>query len=237
MAESKSIIWLRAAALAVVLGLMLYVTIAYGPTITRLISNTQKFRDYLVSYGAWSAVVFMLIQAAQVVIAAIPGEFTQVAGGYAFGTAWGTFYSVAGILLGTMVAFSISRLFGYPLLKILVPAKGLEKFKFLINNPKAEVGMLVLFLIPGIPKDVLTYIAGMTPLRPLRFMVMAMVARLPGILISSYIGSHVEKRNFTEVIIASALAFGLFLIGIILRERIIRHIQARHEQHTNPDPK
>jgi len=236
MADSKTTLWLRAAALVIILGLLLYVTVAYGPAITRLISNTQKFREYLLSFGAWSAVVFMLIQATQVVIAAIPGEFTQVAGGFVFGTAWGTFYSVAGILLGTIAAFSISRLFGYPLLKILVPAKGLEKFKFLINNPKAEVGMLVLFLIPGIPKDVLTYIAGLTPVRPLRFMVMAMVARLPGILISSFIGAHVEKRNYTEVIIASALAVVLFLIGIILRERIISHIQARHEKQTHPDP-
>lgn len=221
-------LFLRVAGLVVLIAGLVYLGITYTVPLTRLVSDAAKFGDYLQSFGILGAMVFVLIQSAQVVIAPIPGELTQFAGGYIYGTLWGTIYSMAGILLGSIAVFALGRWLGFPLLRLVIPDKVLQKFNFLINHPKTELAILVLFLIPGSPKDMLTYIAGLTPVKPVRFFVTAMVARFPGILLSSFIGAHVEEKQYGSVIVASVVALGLFVIGVLLQDRVTRMFKQRH---------
>lgn len=204
-----------------------YVTVKYVPVITQLINKPEKFRDLLLSFGPASILVFIGFQVIQVIIAAIPGEVIQIAGGYVYGIVPGTFYSIIGIMIGSMLAFYIARLLGFALVQKLVPAKDLEKFYFLINSPKAEVATFILFLIPGIPKDVLVYIAGLTPLKAVNFFVISMIARFPGILGSAYIGANLEEKDYTEVIIVSVVAVILFLTGFFLKDKLIEQIKRK----------
>jgi uncharacterized membrane protein YdjX (TVP38/TMEM64 family) len=118
----------------------------------------------------------------------------------------------------------MARLLVYPLVKLFVSPEHLRKFNFMINNDKSEIGMLILFLIPGIPKDILTYIAGITPIKPLRFFVIITAGRLPALLASSYIGSSTQKGNYGIVIMLSAAAVMLFTVGILLKDKIINRI-------------
>ncbi|HTY08601.1 MAG TPA: TVP38/TMEM64 family protein [Candidatus Edwardsbacteria bacterium] len=224
----------KAALLVLALVALAMCTVFYAPAITRLVSNSGKLREYLLSYGPWSVAVFMALQVLQVVVAAIPGEVTQLAGGYLYGTAAGAAYSLIGIMLGSVIVFFTIRFLGYPVLQAFMPKKSLEKFDFLVNNPKAELAMFVLFAIPGIPKDVLTYIAGLTPIRKTRFLIIATVGRLPGILFSSYIGAHMEQRHYTQVIVASGLVAALFVAGILLRGRIIGMLKKHHDAGAPP---
>ncbi len=223
--QQKTTLIIKAVLLALVVAALAIVTIAYAPIVTRLVSDMGRLREYLLSYGPRSVLVFLLLQVLQVVIAAIPGEVTQLAGGYLYGTAAGAAYSLAGIMLGSVIVFFLIRWLGYPVMKAFVPQKGMEKFNFLVNNPKAELALFVLFAIPGIPKDVLTYIAGLTPIKPLRFFILATVGRIPGIFFSSYIGAHMEQRHYTNVIFASAIVVALFVTGLLLRERVIRMLK------------
>ena len=223
-------LWAKGAALVVIVAGLIYLTVMYTAPLTRFLSNANKMGDYLASFGIWGAAVFVLLQAVQVVIAPIPGEVTQFAGGFIYGTIPGTLYSMIGILVGSVVVFALGRWFGLPLLKVIMPAKSFEKFGFLLNHPKTELVIVILFLIPGSPKDILTYIAGLTPVKPLHFFVAAMVARFPGILLSSYIGAHVEAKAYGPVMAASVLALGLFVAGVLMQDRIVRLLQRRKEK-------
>jgi uncharacterized membrane protein YdjX (TVP38/TMEM64 family) len=207
--------------LAVFAAAVVYVSIKFGPAITRLVSRPEKFREFVDSRGAASALFYILIQASHVIIVFIPGEIVQIAGGYAFGTLLGTLYSLIGILLGTLIVFFATRLIGYALVKSFVPAKALEKFDFLINSPKSEIAMFVLFLIPGIPKDALVYISGLTPVKPWTFLLICLTARLPGLWGSAYIGANLQEKNYLPVWIVSGLALVLFVGGILARDKII----------------
>jgi uncharacterized membrane protein YdjX (TVP38/TMEM64 family) len=202
-------------------GTLVYLTIRYGPELTRLVNNPQQFREYLLSFGPWSSVVFMLFQMIQVVIAIIPGEPLQIAGGYMFGTFLGTFYSIIGITVGYIIVFFIVKLFGYPLVKKLVAEKELEKFRFIINSPKLEATIFLLFLIPGIPKDILVYIAGLTPLNPITFFLIITIARTPALIGSAYIGAKIETNEYKTAVIVSIIASILFVFGIIYKDKII----------------
>lgn len=212
--------------IAAFLGLIVYLTIRFGPQLTGLARNPEDLRALLNSFGWKGILVFIGIQMLQVVVAAIPGELVQIAGGYIYGTVLGTVYSLAGIFLGSVIVFYIARLLGYPLVKLLVSQKQLEKFNFIMNNDRSEVAMFLLFLIPGMPKDILTYIAGITPVKPLRFFIIITVGRLPALLASSYIGHSTQKGNYGMVIALSIAALILFLAGIFMKDRIIQKIHS-----------
>lgn len=203
-----------------VLGII-FVTIKFAPYITELVKDPAKFKDLLTSYGSVSLVVFIGFQVVQVVVAAIPGELVQIAGGYVYGTFLGSVYSIIGILLGSVISFSISRLLGYSLIRTFISQEKLAKFNFLINNPKSEIVLFVLFLLPGLPKDFLTYIAGLTPIKPVMFFIISAVARFPALLVTSYIGANVEEGNYLIVAIVSVFACVLCIAGLLTKDRII----------------
>ena len=227
MGKLKPLIAIQIVLATLFVGLIIYVTIRFGPDITMLVSDPHKFREYVLSFGSWSAVVFMLFQVLQVVIAVIPGEPVQIAGGYIFGTFWGTVYSTVGITVGYIIVFTCVKLFGFPLVKKFVSKKEFEKFSSLINSPKLETTIFLLFLIPGIPKDILVYVAGLTPIRPVLFFIIITFARFPAMLGSSYIGAKIESSQYFIAISVSVVASILFVFGFIYKKRIIDFIHLR----------
>lgn len=224
--------------LVVFLILVVYISAKFGPGITRLMSHPEKFKEYIDAYGPASALIYILIQAAHVIIVVIPGEIVQIAGGYAFGTFFGTVYSLIGIIVGTLIVFFATRLVGYSLVRAFVSPRKLEKFDFLINSSKSEITMFVLFLIPGIPKDTLVYISGLTPVKPWRFLLICTIARFPGLWGSAYIGANLQEKDYLPVWIMSGLALVLFVAGILTKDKIIGrlHRHRREGKGTPPAP-
>jgi len=214
-------ILIRIILLFIFTGGLIYLSIKYAPAITSLVSKPDEFRVLILSYGAKSILIFMTFQILQVVIAVIPGELIQVAGGYIYGIWLGTLYSVAGILLGSIVVFFIARILGYPILKMLISPSRFKRFSFFLNSPNSGIITLILFLIPGMPKDILTYMAGITPMRPMNFLVTATLARLPGILISSYVGASFGESCYGKAAIVSGLAVMLFMLGFFFQDKIM----------------
>jgi uncharacterized membrane protein YdjX (TVP38/TMEM64 family) len=200
------------------------------------VSHPEKFKEFVDSYGSLSAVVYILLQAAQIVVAVIPGEVVQIAGGYAFGTFLGTLYSVLGAILGTLIVFYATRLLGYSIVRRFVSAEKLAKFDFLINNPKSEIILLLLFMIPGIPKDTLTYIAGLTPVKPLRFLLISMLGRFPGLWGSAYIGANLQEKDYLPVWILSGVSVVLFVAGLLLKDKIIGKMNRLRHRGPLPPP-
>src|SRR5436309_737162 len=132
----------------------------------------EKLMSFLISFGPYSAGVFVLLQALQVVISPIPGELTGVVGGYVYGVAFGFLFSTVGLTLGSWMAFELASIFGRPLVERFVTEKILEKFHFLTTNAGLIVSFL-LFLIPGFPKDYLCYVLGLTGMNLTAFLVVS----------------------------------------------------------------
>ena len=125
-----------------------------------------------------------------------------------------------GILIGSPIDFYLARFLGVPFVNALFSAEKVEKTRTLLGSRGSKAVFFFLFLIPGIPKDLLCYIAGLTPLTFRFFILASIAARLPGIIGSSLIGSSAaEKRWVLSVSIFVGAVF-LFLAGLFLRERI-----------------
>jgi uncharacterized membrane protein YdjX (TVP38/TMEM64 family) len=186
----------------------------------QLFSSTGGLRDWVASAGGLAPLVFVAVQALQVVVFVIPGEVPQIAGGYLFGPWLGTLLSLCGILAGSTLDFFLARLAGTPFVKALFPAERVDRLGRLLDSRGARVAFFLLFLIPGIPKDILCYVAGLSPMRFAFFATASMLGRLPGIVGSAFIGDAAAARRWPLVVGLGVGAVALFAAGWLLRERI-----------------
>ncbi|AHF05752.1 hypothetical protein DESME_00490 [Desulfitobacterium metallireducens DSM 15288] len=209
----------------------LFITVKYAPGITKMLSEPARFRDWIHSFGYSGILVFIFFQIFQVVIATIPGEVVQIAGGYIYGVWLGTLYLVIGVIIGSIIVFYASRLLGYPLIKVFVRQDKLTLLYSLIRNQKADLALFILFLVPGLPKDILSYIAGLTPVKPLRFFVIATLGRSPALFVSAYIGSNLHAKNYLAAVILSSIAIILIFVGFLYKDRFITKIHIIFSSH------
>ena len=200
----------------------------------QVFASREGLRDWVRGFGARAPLVYIAAQAFQVVIFAIPGEPVQIAGGMLFGGLLGTVFAVAGTVLGATVGFTLARLLGKPFVASFVsPARmaGIEK---LLASGRALSVLFLLFLIPGIPKDVLCYVCGISPIRFPLFIAASTLARLPALIGSAIIGGAAATNKWGVVVILSASAVALFVAGLLLRSRLQSWIEGLADRKKNP---
>lgn len=228
--EKNNHVWINAMLLVLFLGAMLYISLKYGRSLIVLSKDPELLREKILSYGSLSILALMAAQVIQVVIAFIPGEIVQMMGGYIFGPLLGTLYSLGGITLGAAIVFFIVKVTGYPLVKVFVPKKQMERLGFLTKGKKGQTAMFILFLIPGIPKDILVYIAGLTPIKPAEFFSIFIIARLPALAASCWFGASIYERDYVKAVVISAVVLILVVAGIKLKDKIIYHFEGKHNK-------
>jgi uncharacterized membrane protein YdjX (TVP38/TMEM64 family) len=211
---------LAIAAFPLLIAAVVVPVIIWHDALWRLFSSAQRLRDWVAGWGAWAPAIFIALQAVQVIVFAIPGEVAQIAGGYLFGAWQGSLLSVAGILIGSTTSFFLARALGRPFVAAIAPAEQVEKIEKLLGSRSARVVFFLLFLIPGIPKDILCYVAGLTPMGFPFFAGVSMLGRLPGIVGSAVIGSAAASSQWVLAGIIGAAAAALFGAGLLLRPRI-----------------
>lgn len=176
----------------------------------------------------WSIIVFILLQAVQVVIAVIPP--IQIVGGMMFGWFFGAIFSFAGIMLGTLVIFVLVRFLGRPIVETFVSNKHLEKFGFLNNEEKLIKVLIVLYVIPGVPKDILSYIVPLTKIKRRDFFMYVMPFRIPAVLLSTLFGQSVMTGSYVLMIVLICVFVLIALLGFLFRDKIIAGVKTHKSE-------
>ena len=177
-------------------------------------------REWILRWGLVGPLLFVGLQTLQVVVFIIPGEVPQIAGGYLFGVPIGLLLSVLGIAIGSAISFWLGRLLGVPFIHALFPADQISRVEKLAGSPRSTMAFFLLFLIPGIPKDVLCYVAGLTSMRFTVFLLVSLIGRTPGILGSVIMGSAAAEKNWIFAGVVLVLSIVLFALGLVFRTRI-----------------
>ncbi len=175
------------------------------------ISNRDHLIALLRGGGTTGALLCIAVQFLQVVIAVIPGEITSFAAGYVFGAWRGFLYSAIGVTLGSAFNFWFARVVGRPTLERLIGRDRLAKIDRSLAGAKSKSAMFLLFLLPGLPKDLLCYVAGLSSMSILEFVVLSGLARSPALLASVLIGAGVSRGDYRSLMAIALLA--LLAIG------------------------
>lgn len=216
--------------------LLIFLTIITLPYSSKI--SDEEFvsacRDYVSvhSFKAW--LMLLSVQMIQVVIAFIPGDPFEILAGALFGTWGGLGTCLLGCVLASSLVFHLSKKFGGSLLQKIFGKERIEKFSFLHDARKLEAAIFVVFLIPGTPKDMLTYVAGTTSIKLHQFLLLTSLARIPSIVTSTFLGASMMKADWKSSIIIFAVTVLIGIFGIFYRERIISFLKTnskkRYEQ-------
>lgn len=203
-------------------GLIVF-TVFLLPYVNRL-SETQyqsQIKDWVSSMGVLGPLLILGIQILQIVIAFIPGEPVEILAGALYGAWSGLLICLFGSVIASAAVFRLSKRFGKRLLYSLFGEDNVQNWKWLQDSKKTETITFVLFFIPGTPKDMLTYVIGITKMSAMKFIAISTLARIPSVLSSTMIGSAVRQGEWE-------LSLGLFIItglvgivGIETKDRII----------------
>ncbi|MCZ7626526.1 MAG: TVP38/TMEM64 family protein [Candidatus Methylomirabilota bacterium] len=189
--------------------------------------SERELAQYIKQAGPWAPLVFIGLQALQIVVAPIPGEVTGIIGGYLFGTFPGLLYSTIGLTIGSCAAFGLGRWLGHHFARRFVTPDTYEMFFFLTRTHGKFITFL-LFLIPGFPKDFLCYILGASPLSFGAFFLLSTVGRIPGTWFLSMQGRQVRTAHYGSFFTLVFVISGALLLLYLYREPLFRWIKLDH---------
>lgn len=183
------------------------------------LTDAEAARAYVRGFGVWAPLVLVALQALQIVLAPIPGQVLGAVGGYLFGPWQGTLYNMIGITIGSTAAFWLSRRFGRAYVERMIDPDALATFDTFVER-RGLLSLFVLFLIPGLPDDVLCFVGGLTPIPIRRLVLVAIVGRTPAFFLANVFGDLLAAGDIGGALGLLVLVGGLSLFGYLHRERI-----------------
>ncbi len=204
--------------------LALFLAVAWfiGRPMVRFVQAPELFRAWVDDHGIWGNLAFLGMMFLQVVIAIIPGEPLEIGAGYAFGFWEGTLLCMLGIFLGSAVVFLLVRRFGTHLVEVFFDKEKIRSLKFLQESKKRDLLIFLVMFIPGTPKDLLSYFAGLTDIKLGRWLLITTVARIPSVVTSTVGGNAVGEQNYLFAILVFAATLAVSGLGLWIYQRISR---------------
>lgn len=203
-----------------------------GKPLLQFVSEPEKFRQWVDSHGLLGPLAFLGMMLLQVFVAVIPGEPLEIGAGYAFGAVEGTLLCILGAAIGSTLVFLFVRRFGVRAVEVFISREKIHSLRFLQNTRRVHLFLLVAFLLPGTPKDVLCYVAGLTTLKLGPFILISSICRLPSIVTSTIGGSALGSGQWGMAAIVFAATLVISAIGLWIYKRILR---LREEHHHGTD--
>jgi uncharacterized membrane protein YdjX (TVP38/TMEM64 family) len=194
--------------------------------LVRLYQDKRLLKQTLKEWGLLAPVFFIVLQAMQVVVSPIPGEATGFLGGYLFGVWGGFIYSTIGLTLGSVFAFAIGRWLGAHFVRNLVSKENWERMGFIVEAEGAIL-CFIIYLIPGLPKDIVCYLFGISPMPLWVFALVSGLGRMPGTWILSAQGAHTAHGQYIQAVLIGVIALAVALPLYYYRLRIVAWVHRR----------
>lgn len=203
--------------------LMAVVCVAIAPLILELTEpgGVERVVQDVRNAGPGGVLILLGMQFLQVVVAFIPGEVVQVAAGMMYGPWGGTAVVLVGCVISSAFIFFIVHKLGAPFVRAMIPEKWMGKLEDFEETDKLDVMVFVLFLIPGLPKDVFTYLVPLTDMSMRNFLVLSTVGRIPGILMSTLAADGLMEGDIMRSVLLFLVAAGIAALAIVFHEKIM----------------
>jgi len=216
--RNKRIIWFIIIVALILLSSFFYAKYVNSKEVINIIQNSRHS----------APIIYIAFVAGQVLLFPIPGQFAGIIGGYFFGYILGTLYSIIGLTIGSYLAFYLSRKFGKPLVEKIDKKKKIKSLENLIKNKEEYVLFLVL-LLPFMPDDLISFVAGLTKMKTINFIFITIIGRLPGFLFLNLVGaglSQEDNKLILSIIIILVLSIIMFFYRNVLERYFTRLIKS-----------
>jgi uncharacterized membrane protein YdjX (TVP38/TMEM64 family) len=196
----------------------------WGEAAIDFFSDPIKVRAMVSRHPVSSRLVFFLANFMQVVIAIIPGEPFELAAGYAFGVVEGTLICMAAIYAASILIFLLVKRFGRPVIELFFEPEKIDQVRLFRRPGQLNILLYILLFLPGTPKDILTYLAGLTPIRLSSWLII-ISARLLSVVTSTVSGGLLGSQNYIYAVLVFLVTGLVALAGILMYNRLNRRAQ------------
>ena len=205
-------------------------TILVYNTPLREYTNPQKLKKFLLSFGYWAPLIFILAFAVKAVIP-FPSSVFALAAGLVFGPFYGAVYAIVGSVISAAIAYQMSRRLGRDfVIKVLgTKAKALDR---LTNVHGLEV-VLFFRIVPSLPFDVFNLGAGLSTITFSDFLIGTAIGMTPWSFAMSYLGDRLAnmKLNFISIL-SFFLIIAIFALPVLIRK--YSKSSKKKEKHNKP---
>ena len=215
--------------LAFIVFVIIVGTIIYLFPIMKDLSTVEgqiAFKEKVDNSSVWGILALFALQVGQMFLVVLPGEPLEVLAGMCYGVIGGTIFIFASVFIITTIVFWLSRKFGKKFVYSFFSKEKVDKIensKFFKKQKLVEYIMLILFLIPGTPKDLLTYIGGLLPVKPLNFILIATFGRFPSVISSTIVGANLSSGDWKISVMVYGITLTLTLLFIFLMNKFDKH--------------
>lgn len=211
--------------LAIILALIVAIIVdinLHGPLYNFgvFLSDRERVSSVISAAGVWAPILYILLQIAQTVLAPIPGGAVGIVGGFLFGW-WGVLWTLIGSTIGYWIVLCLARKLGRPFVEKVVSKELLNKFDYLADD-RGPLVFFLIFLIPGLPDDIVMYIAGLSKISLRKLLVLATVGRIPAMIGTNMIGDSVGNADIGSTIVIVTICILILAFVAMKRDAIMQ---------------
>lgn len=210
--NKKTKILITAAALAVIITAA-YLAMKLTGTLDK-ITSAEALKEFILSGGAYSVLIFFVIQAASATFIPLPAFVVTLAGSLVFGPFTAMWISIVGQIAGACIAFLIGRKLGRRVVVWIAGEEDTQKWEKKLVKGKYAFFLMMLF--PVFPDDMLCMIAGLTFIPFRFFLITNLITRPIAIATTCYFGAgYIIPFHGYWLILWAALAAGAIALMIL----------------------
>ncbi len=206
-------VWFKWFAIVIIVGLLIWFSRSY------LDFKVEEIRDWILSFGILAPIVYMVIYTIRPLIF-FPASVLSIAGGLAFGSLFGTFYTVIGATGGAVLSFIVARKLGKSIANKDWQGKGRKLQEQLEKNGFFYV--LFFRFVPLFNFDLISYSAGLSKIRFASFFFGTLIGIIPGTFAYNFLGSSLVSGDPKIIAIAVGVFILLSVIPILIRNRVTK---------------
>lgn len=215
----------------VLLGIALTIAIAVTAYLIPVIrelgtpEGQQAFQTRINDSGFLGVLMLFGLQFAQIFLFIIPGEPIEILAGVCYGSIWGTVFVMVSAAIISAFIYALVHKLGRKFIYDFVSKEKIEKIENnkVFQNPKTiRFLIFILFFIPGTPKDLLTYIAALLPIKPIEFIIISTIARFPSVISSTWAGASLLEGNWKASLLIYGVTFLIVAIVVIIMRKFDR---------------
>lgn len=180
-------------------------------------------KEKLSSFGIFGALIIIILEALKVFVVVLPGEPIELLAGMCFGPFMGVLVVYIGIIFSTFIISKLVKKFGVSFVKDIVPKEKFDKVENIINTyPKrVETILFILYFLPVIPKDFLTYIGSLLPITTKKFLLISIFARFPAVMSSTIVGSEILDGDIKTIVIVYGITYSISALIMLIYKFIM----------------
>ena len=210
----------------IVLTVVLYFAIpSFNATMNNFVSklgslNLESVIELIRGYGAYAAVISFFLMILQSILSPIPALLITLSNAAVFGWWKGALLSFWSSMVGAALCFYIARTLGRDVVEKITTKTGLAKVdEFFERYGKNSI--LICRLLPFVSFDIVSYAAGLTPIKFWDFFIATGLGQLPATIVYSYLGNLAgsTKTIFISIVCVVALSALVYMIGKIYNDK------------------